>query len=75
MHSIHTFILRLFYDTHDPETLRGSLCVVGEKEIYTFVGDKNLCALAARLIQDQEAAAATAPVKQTASREVGGDDL
>ena len=33
MHFIHTFVLRLLYDPQDPETLRGSLQAVSEKEV------------------------------------------
>ena len=51
MHFIHTFVLRLLYDPQDPETLRGSLQAVSEKEVYPFVGEKNLYALAAGLNQ------------------------
>jgi len=53
MHSIHTFILHLLYDTQDPETLRGSLQAIGQDEVHTFVGEKNLCALTTHLIQAQ----------------------
>ena len=53
MHSIHTLVLRLLYDSQNPELLRGSLQAVGEKEAHPFVGEEDLCALAARLIQYQ----------------------
>jgi hypothetical protein len=52
MHSIRTFILRVFHDTHDPDMLRGSLQVIGENGSHTFIGDENLCLLLASLVQE-----------------------
>jgi len=69
MHSIHTFILHLLYDTQDPETLRGSLQAVGQNEVYTFIGEKNLYTLTASLIQSQIEAENLKSKAQTARAE------
>ena len=73
MHSIHTLVLRLLYDSQNPELLRGSLQAVGEKEAHPFVGEEDLCALAARLIQYQAGPEGMEPVEQSRPAE-GQDD-
>ena len=51
MHTIHTFILRIFIDSQAPERLRGSLQATGQKEAAPFLDGAGLLALLRALPQ------------------------
>jgi hypothetical protein len=45
MHTIRTFILRLFIDRDSPEILRGSVQAITQKEARPFASEQMLAAL------------------------------
>lgn len=54
MRTIQTFILRLFSDSDEPETLRGALQAIAGSESYPFNDEQSLCSLLLRLANSAE---------------------
>ncbi len=63
MRTIQTFVLRLFVDTDEPNTLRGSLRLISNEAEYAFVDARGLLDLLQQL---------AAPPAETSSAENDG---
>lgn len=64
MRTIRNFILRLWIDTDQPETLRGGLQAVGEDKTRFFADKTALLALLERCLEEENQKQAAGPPEQ-----------